>query len=181
MAAGAVTVPTYTTNTARDHQHILGNSGAVAAVVSTTKLAKTLLEAMYQGTPCRTLIGMDPLRLGQTGDITVLDTAGLAAAHPVAVAEVAARATMKRGDLACLIYTSGTGGTSGAGASAAGASAAAATLGGIQRGCRRGAVRIWCSWPSWRAFGQRRRRSASASHTLVPHEMRARRRPRTAD
>jgi len=111
MAAGGVTVPTYTTNTARDHQHILGNSGAVAAVVSTTKLAKTLLEAMYQGTPCRTLIGMDPLRLGQTGDLTVLDTAELIAAHPVAVADVAARATMKRGDLACLIYTSGTGGT----------------------------------------------------------------------
>ena len=28
MAAGCVTVPTYTTNTTRDHQHILGNSGA---------------------------------------------------------------------------------------------------------------------------------------------------------
>ena len=28
MAAGCVTVPTYTTNTTRDHAHILGNSGA---------------------------------------------------------------------------------------------------------------------------------------------------------
>ena len=30
MAAGCVTVPTYTTNTTRDHQHILGNSAAPA-------------------------------------------------------------------------------------------------------------------------------------------------------
>ena len=30
MAARCVTVPTYTTNTVRDHQHILGNSGARA-------------------------------------------------------------------------------------------------------------------------------------------------------
>src|SRR5215218_5598769 len=28
MAAGCVTVPAYTTNTNRDHTHILGNSGA---------------------------------------------------------------------------------------------------------------------------------------------------------
>ena len=34
MAAGCVTVPTYTTNTTRDHQHILSNSGARAVIVS---------------------------------------------------------------------------------------------------------------------------------------------------
>src|SRR5688500_9037461 len=28
MAAGCITVPTYTTNTTRDHAHILSNSGA---------------------------------------------------------------------------------------------------------------------------------------------------------
>jgi long-chain acyl-CoA synthetase len=28
MAAGCVTVPTYSTNTERDHQHILDDSGA---------------------------------------------------------------------------------------------------------------------------------------------------------
>ena len=45
MAAGCVTVPTYTTNTERDHQHILDDSGARAVIVSTQKLAKTLLPA----------------------------------------------------------------------------------------------------------------------------------------
>jgi long-subunit acyl-CoA synthetase (AMP-forming) len=34
MAAGCVTVPTYTTNTERDHQHILDDSGAQAVIVS---------------------------------------------------------------------------------------------------------------------------------------------------
>src|SRR5437868_12978788 len=34
MAAGCVTVPTYTTNTVRDHAHVLGNSGARTLLVS---------------------------------------------------------------------------------------------------------------------------------------------------
>jgi non-ribosomal peptide synthetase component F len=40
MAAGCVTVPTYVTNTERDHTHIVENSGARAAIVSTAKLAQ---------------------------------------------------------------------------------------------------------------------------------------------
>jgi hypothetical protein len=44
MAIGAVTVPTYTTNLAADHAHILRDSGARAAVVSTRKLAEKVLE-----------------------------------------------------------------------------------------------------------------------------------------
>ncbi len=111
MAAGGVTVPTYTTNTGRDHLHILENSGAVAAIVSTNKLARVLMEAVYQAGNCTIVIGIEPLKMGQTGDVTVLDMAALLAAHPADVKAVSARATMQRGDLACLIYTSGTGGT----------------------------------------------------------------------
>ena len=40
MAAGCVTVPTYTTNPTRDHAHVLGNSGARAVIVSSQKLAR---------------------------------------------------------------------------------------------------------------------------------------------
>ena len=40
MAIGAVTVPTYTTNTVADHAHILRDSGARAAIVSTAALAR---------------------------------------------------------------------------------------------------------------------------------------------
>ena len=48
MSIGAVTVPAYTTNTADDHRHILGNSGARAAIVSTPALAARLIPAAEQ-------------------------------------------------------------------------------------------------------------------------------------
>ena len=50
MAAGCVTVPTYTTNTERDHTHIIENSGARAIIVSTQKLAATLMPAALRST-----------------------------------------------------------------------------------------------------------------------------------
>ncbi len=110
MAAGAVTVPTYITNTERDHIHILENSGAKAVIVSTAKLAKTLLPAVYRSSTCRTVIGMENLRVGQSSGAQLLQWDALLAAHPGDVAAVRAAATMQRSDLACLIYTSGTGG-----------------------------------------------------------------------
>jgi long-chain acyl-CoA synthetase len=111
MAAGAVTVPTYTTNTERDHLHILENSGAAAAIVSTAKLARTLLPSVYRASACRTVIGFEPLRVGQSGDIEVHQWDQLLKDHPGDVAAATAEAAkIRRKDLACLIYTSGTGG-----------------------------------------------------------------------
>ncbi|MGE3747844.1 MAG: long-chain fatty acid--CoA ligase [Sphingomonadaceae bacterium] len=106
MAAGCVTVPTYTTNTERDHLHILENSGSRAAFVSTAKLAKTFMPAAMRSSNCRTVIGFEPLRIGQSGDIDFALYADLVtspAPEPIA-------ANFKREDLACIIYTSGTGG-----------------------------------------------------------------------
>ncbi|MGL6042929.1 MAG: AMP-dependent synthetase/ligase [Sandaracinobacteroides sp.] len=112
MAAGGITVPTYTTNTTRDHLHILENSGAIGAIVSTQKLARPLMEAALQASVCRFMIAIETIKLGQPGDqLELFDMAGLLAANPGSVADVAARATMRRSDTACLIYTSGTGGT----------------------------------------------------------------------
>ena len=62
MAAGAISVPTYTTNTPRDHLHILENSGARAAIVSTAKLAQTLVPAVLQSSLCRDVIALEPIR-----------------------------------------------------------------------------------------------------------------------
>lgn len=110
MAAGCITVPTYTTNTERDHQHILDNSGARAVIVSTAKLARTLMPAVMRS-DANIVISMESLRVGQQGDVTVHDWDGLVQGGEAWLAEAQARgAAMKREDTACLIYTSGTGG-----------------------------------------------------------------------
>ena len=111
MAAGAITVPTYTTNTERDHLHILEDSHARAAIVSTHKLAKTLLPAAYQSDACEYVVGMEPFKVGQTSGATFLKWAECIDDRPGDVAAVRRRmADVGRADLACIIYTSGTGG-----------------------------------------------------------------------
>lgn len=110
MAAGCITVPTYTTNTERDHLHILENSGASAVIVSTEKLSRTLLPAILRSNTTRHVISMEALRVPQAGDIGFHRWDDLVAgAADIGAAEEAARA-IGREDLACIIYTSGTGG-----------------------------------------------------------------------
>ena len=110
MAAGCVTVPTYTTNTERDHQHILDNSGARAVIVSTAKLARTVMPAALRS-GIEFVIVMEDMRTAQQGDVRLIDWASLVQGGEDKIAEATARAaTVRRGDLACLIYTSGTGG-----------------------------------------------------------------------
>ena len=108
MAAGCVTVPTYTTNTTRDHQHILTDSGARAVIVSTAKLAQTLMPAVLRS-QASFVVGMEPLR-GAQGNIGCHLWNDLVASHIADPDACAAEQTAKRGDLACIIYTSGTGG-----------------------------------------------------------------------
>ncbi len=112
MAAGCVTVPAYTTNTERDHLHVLENSGARAVIVSSAKLAKTLLPAMLRSDTAAHVIAMEPFRASQSGTVEFHDwDALLTGDADTARREAEARiATVGREDLACLIYTSGTGG-----------------------------------------------------------------------
>jgi long-chain acyl-CoA synthetase len=107
MAAGCVTVPTYITNTERDHSHIIENSGARAVIVSTQKLANVLMPAVLKSIHAQTVIGIDQLRLGQSS----VDCHGwhaLIDQHSATPEDV--QADFTREDLACIIYTSGTGG-----------------------------------------------------------------------
>ncbi len=112
MAAGAITVPAYTTNTEADHLHILTNSGARAVLVSGPKLAKNLLPAALATESCRTVITMEPL--ADVQGLAIHQWTHLLAGRALFLeadrSAALARATMKREDLACLIYTSGTGG-----------------------------------------------------------------------
>ncbi len=112
MAAGGITVPAYTTNTETDHTHILTNSGARAVIVSGEKLAKAVLPAALATEHCRIIIGMEAM--ADVQGLVIHDWNRLVGSRAPMMDEdraaVRARATMRREDLACLIYTSGTGG-----------------------------------------------------------------------
>ena len=99
MAIRAVPVPAYTTNTVDDHAHILRDSGARAAVVSSTVLADRFRAAREQSGGLDLLVTMD----GPDWATIVGDTAPCD--------DIAADASgIPPTALACLIYTSGTGG-----------------------------------------------------------------------
>lgn len=113
MAAGFVTVPAYTSNTTSDHLHILENCGARAVFVSNARLAAPLLPAVMKSPAVEHVIAFEPIKQQQVGTArfhTLADMlSGDAAAARAAVDARAAQVT--REDLACIIYTSGTGGS----------------------------------------------------------------------
>ena len=112
MAAGCITTPAYTTNTERDHQHILDNSGARAVIVSGAKLAQPLVPAIMRTGIAEHLIAMERIRSSQSQSFRCHSWDSLlrgdAAAARRAVEERIAN--IGRTDTACIIYTSGTGG-----------------------------------------------------------------------
>ncbi|HYX46593.1 MAG TPA: long-chain fatty acid--CoA ligase [Sphingomicrobium sp.] len=111
MAAGCVTVPTYTTNTDRDHAHILGNSGAKAVIVSSQKLAKNLIPAVLTSSECHHVIAMESLRTGQAPDWVSCHSWSKLASDDADLDSLRNHIEdTGRSDLACIIYTSGTGG-----------------------------------------------------------------------
>jgi long-chain acyl-CoA synthetase len=105
MAIRAVPVPAYVTNTVADHAHILRDSGARAVIVSTTVLAERLREAGRLADGLDLLVVMDPA--ADSGAVPWADLAA-DAAPPDDIALEAAGIGPET--LACLIYTSGTGG-----------------------------------------------------------------------
>ncbi|WP_428027290.1 AMP-dependent synthetase/ligase [Altererythrobacter sp.] len=112
MAAGCITVPTYITNTERDHVHILDNSGARAIIVSSEKLLKPLHAAIQATGMAEHVIGIEDLRRFQSG---TFDYHGWGAmlegdAGTARAAVDARMAGIGRDETACIIYTSGTGG-----------------------------------------------------------------------
>ena len=111
MAAGAVTVPAYTTNTVDDHKHILGDSGARAAIVSTAALARRVLAAAAGLPDLGFVVTMEALDGGAAAGVETVAWDDLVERGAAAQDDVAAMvAAIGPRDLACLIYTSGTGG-----------------------------------------------------------------------
>ncbi|MBT5434709.1 MAG: long-chain fatty acid--CoA ligase [Alphaproteobacteria bacterium] len=108
IAAGAITVPAYTTNTEALHEHVLNDSGARLAIVSTAALAKRLLPACTKaGTP--TVIAIDEVPASNGVEVVAWSDILVRGAESAGGVEARA-AEVGRKDTACFIYTSGTGG-----------------------------------------------------------------------
>ncbi|MEM9085652.1 MAG: long-chain fatty acid--CoA ligase [Pseudomonadota bacterium] len=112
MAAGCISVPTYITNTERDHAHILDNSGARAVIVSTEKLLGPVVGAIGRTGIVDHVIGIEDLKRQQSPGFAYHSWNAMVQGDAAAArAAVSARiAGIARSDTACLIYTSGTGG-----------------------------------------------------------------------
>jgi len=109
MAAGAITVPAYTTFTTEDYRHVLGNSGAKALILSSAALAQRVIPAANQLSYLQTIISLEPLKSQSDADVYLWDDVMVrGAAAPDRVD--ATVAGLGPDDTACLIYTSGTGG-----------------------------------------------------------------------
>ena len=111
MAAGAVTVPAYVTNRVADHRHVMAHSGARAMIVSTPALAARALEAAEEVDGLDHAILVEPPEEAPRTRLALHSWADLLAADQGGPGEEPARAAaIPRGETACLIYTSGTGG-----------------------------------------------------------------------
>ncbi|MEO1730718.1 MAG: long-chain fatty acid--CoA ligase [Pseudomonadota bacterium] len=112
MAAGCISVPTYITNTERDHAHILDNSGARAVIVSTEKLLGPVVGAIARTGIVDHVIGIEDLKRQQSPGFRYHGWSSMMEGDAAAArGTVKARMTkVEREDTACLIYTSGTGG-----------------------------------------------------------------------
>jgi len=109
MAVGAITVPAYVTNTEADHYHILSDSGATGAIVSTSRLAKNLLPAANKVSDTRFILAMDELDDVATGNMEIQSWDSFLSAGGTENIREQAGAWSDQ-DTACIIYTSGTGG-----------------------------------------------------------------------
>ena len=111
MSAGGITVPAYTTHTVEDYRHVMTNCAAKAVIVSTAALARRALPAVAQSPSVATIVTMEPpdadvpTRIVPRSWRAVRD---LGAASPGRVEDWIG--AIGRDDIACLIYTSGTGG-----------------------------------------------------------------------
>jgi len=112
MAAGGITVPAYTTNTVDDHRHILSDSGAVGVIVSSAALAAKVIKAAANCPDVRFVACMDVPDIAARDGIDVLALDNVIDAGRNRHENIIERSrALGRSSTACIIYTSGTGGT----------------------------------------------------------------------
>ncbi len=109
MAVRAISVPAYVTNTAADHRHILTDCGATAVILSSAALAERFLP-VARDCGVRFAVAMEALPAGIRGP-AMHGWPDVVTSEPAGMDDFDAMVTsIDRGDIACLIYTSGTSG-----------------------------------------------------------------------
>ena len=123
MTIGAISVPAYTTSTTNDYKHIINHSGARCLIVSSHDLISKAIPAVLESSKCQNIIKIDNDNKKYIEAINIInwntlieeskdklfndtknegnqinDFKNISKAH-------------KRTDTACIIYTSGTGGS----------------------------------------------------------------------
>jgi long-chain acyl-CoA synthetase len=122
MLLGAITVPAYTTSTTADHLHTLRDSGARTVLVSSAALMRKVLPAALQLPDIRAVVsfnedaagtapGAAPGAASRPDGPEMLHWSGLLERGGTGQPVESALEALSRDDVACLIYTSGTGGT----------------------------------------------------------------------
>ena len=111
MSAGAITVPAYTTNQIKDHKHILHDSYAKAAFISTQELAKQFLPAGKTSDSLEFLVTMEEINIGDFNKLTLTWQGIQDLGKKTENKTKDLLKDLTKNDLACIIYTSGTGGS----------------------------------------------------------------------
>ncbi len=108
LSEGAITVPIYQTNTARQVAYILNNAEAKAVIVSTAEQLQKITEAGSDLTSLEKVVVMDPVSEGDVIPFDLLRQMGkeLHEQQPELFQQHVARAVTS--DTATIIYTSGT-------------------------------------------------------------------------
>ncbi len=109
LRAGGITVPAYTTNTTEDHRFLLEHSEARFVICSGPALAKRLMPAVAQAPQVRLVLFMEPAE-GWAVPTAVLAPWAEAVRHGLSLPQVDRARSLGPDDIACFIYTSGTGG-----------------------------------------------------------------------
>ena len=110
MAAGAITVPAYTTNTVDDHIHLISDCDPKVAIVSSEALALRLLPAIRSTGTVGTVVTIDG-NSGKSDNIAIINWRDMVRDGAAMDIDIEAElGQIARTDTSCLIYTSGTGG-----------------------------------------------------------------------
>ncbi len=114
MAAGGISVPVYTTNTPANHQHVIKDCDAHFAIISTIALAEKMMKAAIDSFWKMKLICIEVPNVQQSGVVEIESWDEVLSLGKKEEAKFhgtnALETVTTKDDIACLIYTSGTGG-----------------------------------------------------------------------